>query len=143
MFNEESKTRHYNLTKKESEALNWLSDGDDIIIKSSDKGGGVCVWGKEKYVAEAMRQLQNTQYYSQLSLNPMANMKKELEELVNTAKDEYWISKKEYDFLLYPHPRITSFTMLPKVHKNLENPPGRPIISSNSMISEPLSKFVD
>ncbi len=33
--------------------------------------------------------------------------------------------------------------MLPKVHKNLENPPGRPIISGNDSITEPCSKYVD
>lgn len=33
--------------------------------------------------------------------------------------------------------------MLPKIHKNLENPPGRPIISGNESITEPASKFVD
>lgn len=33
--------------------------------------------------------------------------------------------------------------MLPKVHKNLGNPPGRPIISGNEAITEPASQFVD
>lgn len=32
--------------------------------------------------------------------------------------------------------------MLPKVHKNLENPPGTPIISWNESITEPASLFV-
>ena len=70
-------------------------------------------------------------------------MKKELEELLNTAKDQNWISKKEYDFLLCQHPRFASYYMLPKVHKNLQNPPGRPIISGNESITEPASKYVD
>lgn len=35
------------------------------------------------------------------------------------------------------------FYMLPKVHKDLENPPGRPIISGNDSITEPASKYVD
>lgn len=33
--------------------------------------------------------------------------------------------------------------MLPKVHKDPHNPPGRPIISNNDTISEPASKYVD
>lgn len=33
--------------------------------------------------------------------------------------------------------------MLPKVHKNLENPPARPIIRGNESITEPASQFVD
>ena len=33
--------------------------------------------------------------------------------------------------------------MLPKVHKTLQNPPGRPIVSGNSGPTEKLSKLVD
>ncbi len=33
--------------------------------------------------------------------------------------------------------------MLPKMHKTLETPPGRPIISGNGSITEPASIFVD
>lgn len=33
--------------------------------------------------------------------------------------------------------------MLPKVHKHLENPPARPIMSGNESITEPASQFVD
>lgn len=40
-------------------------------------------------------------------------------------------------------PKIPSFYMLPKIHKNLENPPGRPIISGNESLTEPASEFVD
>lgn len=143
IFEPTQKKRQYNLTKKEHDALTWLSNRTDIIIKSADKGGAVCVWGKEKYVTEALRQLTNTEYYSMPASNPMDNMKRELSELLDNAKTQNWISKKEYEFLIYQTPRIPSFYMLPKVHKNLENPPGRPIISGNDSITEPASKFVD
>ena len=33
--------------------------------------------------------------------------------------------------------------MLPKIHKNLTNPPGRPIISGIDSISEPASQYID
>ncbi len=33
--------------------------------------------------------------------------------------------------------------MLPKVHKSLESPPGRSIISSNGSLTEPASQFID
>lgn len=33
--------------------------------------------------------------------------------------------------------------MLPKVHKNLMQPPGRPIISGMGSITEPASKYID
>ncbi len=33
--------------------------------------------------------------------------------------------------------------MLPKIHKNLENPSGRPVISGNGSLPEPVSKYID
>ncbi len=33
--------------------------------------------------------------------------------------------------------------LLPKIHKRLVNPPGRPIVASKNSVSEPLSQFVD
>lgn len=33
--------------------------------------------------------------------------------------------------------------MFPNIHRNLENPQGRPIISVNESIIEPASKFVE
>ena len=32
---------------------------------------------------------------------------------------------------------------LPKVHKSLSQPPGRPLVASNDSLTEPLSQFVD
>lgn len=33
--------------------------------------------------------------------------------------------------------------MLPKIHKKVESPPGRPIISVNGSLIEPASQYVD
>uniref|UniRef100_A0A3P8RTI8 Reverse transcriptase domain-containing protein n=1 Tax=Amphiprion percula TaxID=161767 RepID=A0A3P8RTI8_AMPPE len=135
--------KRYNLTKNEHDALDWISKRTDVIIKSADKGGAVCVWSKDKYVTEALRQLNDEECYSRLSVNPIDNVKKELLELLDVAKSQNWISNKEYDFLIRDKPRFPCFYMLPKVHKNLMNPPGRPIISGNDSVTEPASKFVD
>ncbi len=93
---------------------------------------------KDKYVEEALRQLNNQNYYQRLLSNPIDITKERLKELLLTAKDIGWISKQEHDFLLCQHPRIPTFYMLPKVHKSLESPPGRPIISSNGSLTEPI-----
>lgn len=41
------------------------------------------------------------------------------------------------------NPQMPCFYMLPKIHKNLEQPEGRPIISGNGSLTEPCSQFVD
>lgn len=102
------------------------------------------MWGRDQYITEAMRQLDNCEYYEPLLSNPIEQMKTELMEILWHAKNEEWISQTtEHDFLFCNSPRIPSFYMLPKVHKNLGNPPGRPIISGNEAITEPASQFVD
>lgn len=47
------------------------------------------------------------------------------------------------NFVRTRYPRIPTLYALPKVHKDLKNPPGRPIISGNSSISEGISQVTD
>ena len=97
------------------------------------------VWGRDQYITEAMRQLENREYSEHLLSNPIEQMKTELVEKL--LQNEEWISQKEHDFLFCNSPRIPSFYM--QVCKNLENPPGRPVISGNESVTEPASQFVD
>lgn len=101
------------------------------------------VWRRHQYIEEALRQLQNCEYYQRLQSNPIEGIKNELTDILSHAKEEGWISKNECEFLFCKNPRNPTFYMLPKIHKNLESPPGRPIISGNESITEPASKFVD
>lgn len=142
LFAEKKKTTH-NLCKEEREAVNWLSQNENIVIKRADKGGAVVVWGRDQYIAEAMRQLNNCEYYELLAHNPLEQMILQLCEILNQAKEQDWISTNEFNFLMPQNPRIPSFYILPKIHKNLTNPPGRPIISGNESLTEPASKFID
>ena len=48
---------HRKLTKEEQKALEDLRSYDDILIKQAEKGSAVVVMDKERYVAEATRQL--------------------------------------------------------------------------------------
>jgi hypothetical protein len=38
---------------------------------------------------------------------------------------------------------LASFYLLSKVHKNLENPPDRPVISGSESLTEHISKYID
>nr|XP_016847487.1 PREDICTED: uncharacterized protein LOC107982593 [Anolis carolinensis] len=48
-----------------------------------------------------------------------------------------------FNFLQNPYPRIPVFYILPKIHKGIIRPPGRPIVSGTSSILEPLAKYLD
>ena len=48
-----------NLTKNQTDALQQLSQRDDIIITKEDKGGAVVIIDVDDYIPEANRQLNN------------------------------------------------------------------------------------
>lgn len=143
MLETKQNKRTHNLSKGERDALNSLAKNDEIIVKPADKGGAVVVMDKSFYITEALRQLGNSVYYERLKKNPIDNMKNELRDILLYGRDQNWISDNEFAFLMNENPQVPCFYMLPKVHKNLKNPEGRPIISGNGSLTEPCSQFVD
>ncbi len=132
-----------NLTHNESLAIQELSRDKDIIIKPADKGGAIVVQNMADYKKEAYHQLNDEQFYRKLKINPTSDFQKKILDVIDTALDLNWISKDEHDFLNCEHPVIAVFYMLPKIHKSLIQPKGRPIVVSNNSLLEPLSNFVD
>jgi len=65
---------HRNLSKEEQEALHNLRGYDDIIIKQAAKGSAVVILERDKYVAEAMRQLSDSEVFIPLPDDPTAEM---------------------------------------------------------------------
>ena len=53
------------------------------------------------------------------------------------------IDEETYNYLLPHRSRPAQFYILPKIHKNKDNPPGRPIVSATSHPTEHISQFVD
>ena len=73
-----------NLTKREREALNRLSNNTDIIIKPADKGGATVIMNTKDYVKEAKRQLDNEVYYKRVE----RDFTLEHERLINQCVDK-------------------------------------------------------
>jgi hypothetical protein len=53
----------YNLTKEETQSLHKLKTEPNLIIKPADKGGATVLIDEEKYIKEALGQLNDTKYY--------------------------------------------------------------------------------
>ena len=130
-----------NLTKREREALNRLSNNTDIIIKPVDKGGATVIMNTKDYVKEAKRQLDNEVYYKRVE----RDFTLEHERLINQCVDKLILDgelAEEVAKLLRPaQSRTPIFYMLPKIHK--VNNPGRPVVSSVNSHTEKLSAYVD
>uniref|UniRef100_A0A672LIL0 Uncharacterized protein n=1 Tax=Sinocyclocheilus grahami TaxID=75366 RepID=A0A672LIL0_SINGR len=116
-----------NLTHSEKETLDELCRNKDIVIKPADKGGGLVIMPRALYNHEVFRQLENTSYYQALPSDPTTLFQSEIEKFIQEAHFHQLISDKEMRYLLNRSLTRPVFYIVPKVHKTLVNPPGRPI----------------
>ena len=59
-----------------------LKINDDIVIRSADKGGAVCILNRIDYLKEGYRQLSDNWFYIKLSNNPADIYRKEIQNIV-------------------------------------------------------------
>ncbi|XP_063781355.1 SCO-spondin-like [Pseudophryne corroboree] len=132
-----------NLNKWEHRALRNLTRDTSLVFREADKGGGLVVQDRRDYILEANRQLNNKDFYKPLTRDPTPDFLKDLQHILDDAWADGVISKDEFNFLLVKHPTIPIYYHLPKIHKSLRSPPGRPIISGIGSLTSNLSFYVD
>ena len=132
-----------NLSRAEHLAVASLSNDPDIVIKSADKGGATVIMTAANYRNECLRLLNDQRNYEVLSTDPTTEVKILITGMVEQATANRWITEREASFLINNRPRVPYFYILPKIHKGLPNPPGRPIVSGVDSVLEPLSKYAD
>lgn len=128
---------NYNISLDEVKALRELKNAKHIVIKPADKGSAVVILSREQYVLEVERQLQNTEYYKNLSKPIYFDTIPMVAKIVDSLKDKKFINFKQHKYLIGDsQPRERRFYVLPKIHKDpqkwtipFEVPPGRPIVS--------------
>ena len=121
-----------NLTKPERQALDQLKLRKDIIIMRADKGGAV--------VKEENRQLNNTNYYAELSYDPTKQHEEITNETIKTFTKEKLLPEQLGKNLLQNNSNTPNMYFLPNIHKT--NNPGRPIVSSIGSPTAKISHFV-
>ena len=129
-----------NLTKPERQALDQLKLREDIIIMSADKGGAVVTMDIIE-VKEGNRQLNNTNYYVELSYDPTKQHEEIINETIKTFTKEKLLPEQLGKNLLQNNTKTPNMDFLPKIHKT--NNPGRPIVSSIGSPTAKISYFVD
>jgi GIY-YIG catalytic domain len=131
-------------------ALKALSKNESIIIKPSDKGGAIVLMDRTQYVAECLRQLQDTKYYKELTTPTFLENIPQINSILSDLLKLKIITSKQYSYLSAKtdcRPRL--FYILPKIHKNVNvwpspfMPPGRPIISDCNSESYLISEYID
>ncbi|CAJ0958837.1 unnamed protein product [Ranitomeya imitator] len=134
---------HPNLAPSEKRALKSLTENKGIIIKPADKGGATVVMDRHTYCQEVHRQLSDTETYQAIPRDPTFDIDRKIKHIVKSYLDRNIIDHKTATFLSHPHPITPVFYILPKIHKSLINPPGRPIVASTESILSPLSVFLE
>ena len=139
-----------NLSHAETLALKKLRSTESIVIKPADKGSATVVMDKALYLAEAYRQLNNTNYYSKLDQPIYKNNISKINEILKSMEAEGYITAKQFAYLQAKdsdRPRI--FYLLPKIHKakekwpNPKMPEGRPIVSDCGSESYRVCEYID
>ncbi|XP_063297779.1 probable cation-transporting ATPase 13A4 [Pelobates fuscus] len=133
----------YNMTKQERFLLRELSNDSTIVIRPADKGGGIVLMDYGYYSDDLKRQLMDTDTYFQLKGDPTVEIQNKLVDILDMYLRAGYINTELYHFLNKTHPRTPVIYSIPKIHKNAQRPPGRPIVSAIDGILEPIAQWLD
>ncbi|CAJ0932264.1 unnamed protein product [Ranitomeya imitator] len=134
---------HTNLSYQERIALEHLSSDKSLIFKPADKGGATVVMDRADYLEEVFRQLGDTTVYRIIPHNPLNQIVQKIAPIVEFHFQAGTIDSKMRDFLIKRDPITPIFYILPKIHKRLVKPPGRPIVSLTDSVLSPLSMVLE
>lgn len=87
--------------------------------------------------------LDNLTWYRPISPTNITGFVNKFRELCMGAFWQGLIDKDTLNYLVPKHLHTPTFYTLPKTHKNLSQPPGRPIVSDIGSLTDNASKFVD
>ena len=142
MSTEIPKDKYNNLTREERGSLFDLKNDKTIVIKGADKGSAVVVWDRDDYIQEAEKQLRDKEIYEEVSNDPQPLIDT-IHRAVRKIRKRGDLSADCIKYFMVKDPKFARFYLLPKIHKRLENVPGRPVISNCGFYTENISAFLD
>ena len=98
------------------------------------------VWKRDLYIAEGLRQLDDTEFYEEVDIDPTNDHQNIVRETVSGLIDAGKLPADAMA-LVQKSPRLPTFYMLPKIHK--QGNPGRPIVSTINCPTELISQYLD
>ena len=131
-----------NLTKEEYKAVRSLRNNKNIIIKPVDKGSAIFTLDKLSYIYEGQKQLNNAQFNEQTSTGFTGEAIHRVNLHVHDMLQKGQICHNTCSYLTTDISRAQQFYLLPKIHKNPKNPPGRSVVSGSGGPTERISQFV-
>ena len=113
----------------------------EVVIREADKGSAVVVMLHERYIAEASRQLSDTDVYQQVSSAVVFDVIEEVKDILSRLQKSGVITEDMAYYAVPVDSKPARFYILQKVHRT--GCPGRPIVSAVGSPTEGLSELVD
>lgn len=126
-----------------SAGLDSLCKKNLLFIRPADKGGGIVVLDRKDYMSEMYRILGDTDTYTLLPSDPRVQYLTELNTIVQRGLYESILDKKEKQYLIPSAPRTPIVYYLPKLHKNLNCPPGHPVVSGIDSLTPRVVRYIN
>ena len=92
---------------------------------------------------EGERQLHNDYFYEETETDLTGEVIHRVNLYLNNMLQRREISQHTSKYLTTDIDRTQLFYLLPQIHKDINNPPGRPIVSGSGGPTEKISQFVD
>ena len=99
-----------NLTQEEKEAIRELANNDRITIKPADKGGAIVIQDTDKYISEAVRQLDNRNHYRRTGQNTTSKVNETINAYIRECKKAKTIPSSTADYLMTKNSKILHIT---------------------------------
>ena len=138
----------YNLTKEKWKSIKGLAEDRSIVIKPADKRSCVVVWDKLDYLAETENHIKCSNTYQDVKFrdNDLAKLVEKSNQMFKQLLSKQNISYSEFKHLSHSYKKSTNLVkmyLLPKICKQLESVPGRPVVSKSGTPTGKVSEFLD
>ena len=140
----ESKPFRHNLSYQERQTLHKLASDDNIVIKSADKGSGIVVEDRDRYIRDGLEHLSDASIYEQINSDPTATLTEAINQYINNMYNKGIVDNITKSYLLAQENKETrtqQLYFLKKIHKNPIAV--RPIVSGCGGPTERISSLVD
>ena len=128
------------ITKKQYEELKIFKSNPNIIIRNADKINACVILDRKKYEEKLFNLTADSTKFKKLEKDPVENLKRDLNGIIDCINHE--TGRQLLPKLVgYYSPGYIYGN--PKIHKNLEDPPLRPIISQVGTPAYDISKTLN
>ena len=132
-----------NLTRLEAKSIKGLRDDKSIVIKPADKGAAIVILNRSDYLKEGYKQLTDPLFYRHVEEDLTKKHMNEIALRVESMYQDGEIDESVKLYLIDKTCKTARFYLLPKIHKQVIPPPGRPVVAGIGSPTEKISEFVD